>query len=139
MKKIIIAIILCVVFSSPCYAYRFADKWNKKDTAYQGVFLAITAVDWAQTHWMAKHNWAWDGKQHYEVCPFLSRYPTVREVDTLLPLGMITHTIIALALPPEATVLRYKINPRRIWQCIFIGIEAGAVVNNYSLGVRIEF
>lgn len=139
MKKLIIIIFLCFIFSSPCYAYRFADKWSWSDTAYQGVFLVLLAADWAQTRTLADHNWFFDGKHYYETNPLLGKFPTPQELDLYNAGCALGHTLVSLALPPEAKVLGYKINPRRIWQGVWIGIEAGYVGWNYSLGVRIEF
>jgi hypothetical protein len=45
-------------------------------------------------------------------------------------LGIITHTLIAIALPPKA---------RRIWQGLFIIGEIGAIGNNASTGVKLDF
>jgi hypothetical protein len=139
MKTKITVFLLCFVLSSPCYAYRFAEKWTKADTMYQGLFLAITTVDYLQTRTCAKNNWKMNGQGYYESNPFMSRYPSVREVDTLIPLAMLGHTFVSMALPPKATLFGIKLNPRRTWQLIWIGIEAGYVASNYSVGVRIEF
>jgi hypothetical protein len=137
MKKLIVVIIMMFCFNA--HAYEFAKDWTKTDTAYQVSFLLVALVDYSQTRWMARNEWAWNGKTYYEINPLLSKRPSVSEVDTLIPLGLITHTLIALALPPRLTVFGYEINPRRIWQCSFILIEVGAIGNNYGGGVKIEF
>jgi len=125
---------------APAYAeYKFADNWTWKDTTYQGVFLATLGGDYAQTHTQAKNNWYIDGKRYHETNPFLPKHPSIKDVDIHYAGCAVVHTLIALALPPEAKVFDFKINPRRIWQMVWIGIEAGYVVNNYSVGVRIEF
>jgi len=140
-KYVKLAVILfLLLFAYPAQAeYRFAQNWTWTDTAYQVSFLAITSVDWAQTRWMARNEWIWDGNTHKEFCPLLSQHPSVSEVDALIPLGMIAHTIIALALPPEAKVFNFKINPRRIWQTVFIATEITAVGYNWGAGVKVEF
>lgn len=133
-------IVICVMlFSVNAYGWEFAENWTKKDTAYQGAFLAVTAVDMAQTRWAAIQGWIWHGHKHKETCPVLSEQPTISEVDAYFPAVMVAHTLIALALPSEAKIFDFKINPRRIWQCVWIGIETGYAINNYSVGVRIEF
>lgn len=144
MKKLIIIIFLCFIFSSPCYAYRFADKWSWSDTAYQGVFLVLLAADWAQTRTLADHNWFFDGKHYYETNPLLGKFPTTQEVNLYFAGCAVGHTLIALALPPNIKFHWFdgeelNIPARRLWQCLWIGIEAGYVGWNYSLGVRIEF
>jgi hypothetical protein len=119
--------------------YKFAEGWSTTDTIVQGLVLTTIAVDWAQTRWMARQNWTWDGKQYYEMSPGLSKHPSVSEVDVMIPLGMIAHTVIALVLPPKAEVFGFRINPRRIWQMTWVGVECLAIGNNYGAGVKIEF
>jgi hypothetical protein len=128
------------LFCTPAHAeYKFADSWTWKDTAYQATFLTLLGVDYGQTRTMAKNNWILDGRLHYESCPVLPRHPSTSEVDLYFGLSALAHTIIALALPPEAKIFDFKINPRRIWQSVWIATEAGYVGYNYSVGVRIEF
>jgi len=114
--------------------------FSKTDIAYQATYIALTAVDMAQTHWMAKNDWQFNGHNHYEVCPlFFNSKPHQDAVDILIPAGVSFHTGIAFILPPKAKVFDFEINPRRIWQVMFIGIEAGMVTNNAIIGARIEF
>ena len=138
--KTIAVVIMIVLFAVPAHAeYRFAENWTWKDTAYEAVNQSLFIVDWGQTRHMARQEWKWEGNYYSENCPFLSKRPTTSEVDTMIPIGMVAHLLISLALPPEAKVFDFKINPRRIWQVFFIGIEAAAIGNNYGTGVRIEF
>jgi hypothetical protein len=65
-------------------------------------------------------------------------------VNALFLFGTVAHTFIALALPPEmkwngedVTIFKIKVNPRRIWQCIFIGGETGVIGNNFIVGIKI--
>lgn len=139
MKKTILVIILGVAFSSSCHAYEFAEKWTKADTALQATFISLGLIDWAQTRWMAKQDWYWDDTSHVEKNPFLGRKPHKDKVDFLIPLGLLFHTAVAIALPPSYKIKDFDIQPRRTWQLIFIGVELGAVCNNYSLGVGWEF
>ena len=144
MKKIIIAIILCVVLSSPCYAYRFMDSWSRADTALQGVFLGLLAVDYFQTRTMAKNDWMLDGKQYSEINPIMGSHPSTGSVDAYFAISAVGHTIIAMALPPNYSFHWFdgeelNIPARRLWQFLWIGVEAGYVGWNYSVGVRIEF
>ena len=107
--------------------------WNRVDTAYQVAVVGLILVDARQTHWMAKQDWKFNGHYHNEVNPlFFNKRPHQDAVDILIPAGMIAHTVIAVLLPPEAVVMGYKINPRRIWQIGFGVIELGAVVNNFQ-------
>ena len=111
-------------------SWEFAENWTKADTAWQATFLAVTTVDWMQTRWMTRHDWQWDGEYHKEMNPILGSHPSIKKVDTLIPLGMVAHTLVSMALPPDY---------RRIWQCVWIGIEGAYVYNNYNIGVKIAW
>jgi hypothetical protein len=128
MIKIVLVILMVPMFG--CGSYRFAQDWSQQDTMYQGTFILLTLADWRQTHWMASHDWYWDGHQHKELMPlFLNDHPSTSQVDFLIPLGIISHTIISLALPPKY---------RRVWQLFFICVETGAIVNNAVDGVNLN-
>jgi hypothetical protein len=138
--KVLLTIIFLLFLSSNCFAeYKFADNWSKTDTAWQTVFISLSVVDWAQTRWMAKQNWEWDGEYHHETNIVLGDYPSSKDVDIYMPTAMLAHTLVAMALEPEAEIFGYKINPRRIWQGVWIGVEGGATLNNFILGARMEF
>ncbi len=130
MRKIILILVLLFI-SSPVHAeYQFAKDWTNKDTAYQATFLAVTTVDWLQTRWMAKNNWHWDGEYYHESNLILGDFPSSKAVDLYMPLSMLAHTLVAMALPPDY---------RRIWQVLWIGVEGYCVTTNYSAGVHLEF
>ena len=137
LHKLILVII--IIFSACTPIQNNIRSWNKVDTAYQVAAMGITAVDLLQTHSMAKADWYFNGRTHTDICPFFGRRPHQDTVDILIPAGMLLHTTIAVMLPPEAVIMGYKVNPRRIWQIVFTGIELGAVVNNFNHGARIEF
>ena len=134
-------VIMIVLFAVPAHAeYKFAENWTWTDTAYEAANQSLFIVDWAQTRSMARQGWKWNGDSYSEICPFLSKHPTTSEVDTLIPIGMAVHLLVSLALPPDYKVLGVNIHPRRTWQLMWIGIETGAIANNFSgCGVRIEF
>ena len=117
MKKLIL--ILLVLLTSCA-----TDPWTKKDTAYQGAFLAVTAIDWLQTKEVVRNP------NYYEINPVLGCNPKQNNVDLYFAGCAIANTAIAYYLPKEY---------RRIWQCLWIGFEAGYVNYNYSGGIRIKF
>ena len=131
MRKLIVAIFFVMVFTVSAHAYEFAENWTKTDTAWQATFLTLTTMDWIQTRWMVKQNFHWDGEYYHETNPILGDYPSLKAVDTYIPLAMLAHTVVAMAIP-DTTL-------RRIWQCVWIGLESASVYKNYSLGVRLEF
>jgi uncharacterized protein YceK len=139
IKKLVI-IALVIMMTSGCSSIKNNVKsWDRHDTAYQATYLALTTVDWAQTRWMARQDWQWDGNNYKELNPlFLDNKPHT-DATWLIPVGMALHTGIAMALPSKSKICGFKLNPRRIWQIIFISGEIGAIINNYAAGVKIEF
>lgn len=138
MKKLAVAL-LVVMVCGQAYAYEFAEKWDKADTALQVTYLAMTAVDFAQTRWMARQDWEWDGNHYKEFCPLFFNDKPHEDATWLIPAGMVLHTLIALALPPKYEIFGFETYPRRTWQMFWIGLETGAIINNASVGVKVEF
>lgn len=114
-----------------------ADEWTGKDTAWQAVYTVMHVADWGQTLDIAESctdyaagNFKWRGCEYTEANPFLGERPSRREVNTYFASTLIAHTLIAYYLPTEY---------RRIWQTIWIGIEADQVARNAKVGVDIRF
>jgi hypothetical protein len=59
---------------------------------------------------------------------FLGPHPSRAKVNTLIPLGMVLHTAVAVALPRPA---------RNLWQMTFIYLEADAVHGNHAAGISL--
>ena len=102
-----------------------ASDWNKTDTAFQIVYTTLHFIDWWQTLDIARNPDKWS-----ETNPILGDHPSVGRVNAYFTLTLIGHTAISYILPKDY---------RRIWQVVWIGIEAGYVVHNYRAGIRIRF
>ena len=131
MAKIILSllIVFCLFFSTPALSF---DSWTGEDTVCEVTFAGITAIDLMQTN-----RFVGDGYE--ERNPVLGKHPSRTEVNTLIPLAIAGHAIIAYMLPAETVLWGYKLRPRRMWQNVWIGIEMGAVNHNHVHGVRISF
>jgi hypothetical protein len=129
MKYLMLVMLLVVTMACTALSNNIKS-WSKEDTAWQAVNIALISADWLQTRQAAKDNWIWNNKKYRELNPVFSKHPSVSEVDTLIPLGMLGHTVVAVLLPPDL---------RRWWQYFFIVVETGAVANNYASGIRIDF
>lgn len=116
--KTLLVIILVLIPS-------MAMSWDTQDTYYQSAVITALAVDMAQTLYISKNP-----NKYYEINPLLGKHPSQDKVIGYFLGGMIAHTAIAMALPPTY---------RRIWQCVFIGIEGLVIGRNYSIGVKLEF
>jgi len=129
MKKILIILALFAFIPAVSWA-----EWSKKDTVYQLTYSVLHVVDWGQTRYGAKNS-----DKFHENNFFLGRYPSVGKVDTYFSLTLIGHAGVSYLLPAKADIFGLRIYPRRTWQVVWIGVEAGAVARNFSIGVKIGF
>lgn len=102
-----------------------ADDWSDSDTIRQATFLAIDAMDWAQTRTIARNP-----DKYYEKGDNLPMHPTVSQVDNHFISGMIINTAIAYMLPAEY---------RAKFQYLSIGYEIAYVRGNMQVGVAMKF
>ena len=105
------------------------------DTVFESTFLAVLAVDWSQTRYIA-------GKPSifYATNGFLGQHPTDFDVNGYTAIAAISHVAIALLLPTKLDVpVVGTINPRRWWQVVWIGIEGGYVAHNASMGIKMKW
>ena len=100
------------------------EPFTGEDWAYQLAYTAVTCVDWRQTQTFIKDPTKWERN------PILGKYPSRTKVDIMIGSSIVVHGLISWALPPK---------PRRVWQFIWISIEADAVEHNYQGGVTISF
>ena len=128
MKKIVLAVMMMVVvFGGE------AGAWDKKDTTYEGLFLGTLTIDYLQTKKIVK------SEDFHETNPILGRNPRQNTVDLYFLGCGVGHAAISYLLPNEYTVFGVKTNPRRLWQVVWIGVEASRAVYNYNIGVRVLF
>lgn len=128
-----VSIVLLAAFTNSSPAARGDDsrEWSRADTAREITYLTLTTADWAQTRWMQSRNWRLDEDTIlYERNPLLGRNPSKRKINTIIPLAMVAHVLIANELGPTW---------RPVWQYFWIAIEAGAVHHNYRVGIGMEF
>ena len=100
-----------------------AGDWSHGDTVREGVVLGTLLVDWAQTRQIQAHSDRW-----HEVNPLIGRQNG--QVNRYFIAGALVHMGVAYLLPPKA---------RKVFQYVTIGMEAGCIANNYSIGVRFSF
>ena len=113
-------IILIIPFLIGCL---HTDPWTKTDKILEGTYLTLHCVDWLQTR-----SADWD--EFHETNPILGRAPSKTKTDLYFLTTGILHPVITHVLPQEY---------RKYWQAVTIGIEAGVVVHNFHIGMRIGF
>ena len=114
--------------------YKFAENWDRDDTEWQVASITLGVADWLQTRYISKHP-----DEYREMNKVLGDHPSLDEVDLYFGSVIVAHTLLSMALPPEAEVFDYKINPRRICQSIWIGVEGVTVVRNIAIGIKFEY
>jgi len=119
MKKLIITILMLFTVTVD------AGDWRQEDTYRELAWTAFLVVDYGQTMNIARNP-----ERFKEYNPILGEHPSQSSVGLYMLSAAIIHPIISYYLPPKY---------RRIWQYISIGIEAGAVGNNFGAGIGINF
>jgi hypothetical protein len=99
--------------------------WSREDTYRQTGFIALSGIDWMQTRKIANNP-----DEYHENNPILGSHPSTGKVDAYFAASIAAHTAIAMALPPEY---------RKWFQYVSIGVEAGVVASNFSIGLGVGF
>jgi hypothetical protein len=116
----------------------FDPNWTREDTYRQAAATALFTADWYQTRYMALHPCRNAGggnacdNPFTEVGPlhyFTGKHPSVGQINTYFVISTAGHAAISYMLPPEY---------RKVWQYVWIGVEAQTVRTNY-VGIRHEF
>lgn len=102
-----------------------ADEWSRADLQREAAYLALHITDYAQTRTIAQHPEQW-----HEQNSILGLHPSAGQVDRYFLLTGIAHVALAHLLPADW---------RKDFQVLTIGIEFGAVSNNFSLGISATF
>ena len=99
--------------------------WSTEDSYRQVGVVALSGVDWMQTRKIAKNP-----DEYHENNPILGEHPSTEKVDVYFAASIAAHTAVAMALPPEY---------RKWFQYISIGVQAGVVASNFSIGLGVGF
>ena len=126
MKKLLL-IITILLYCVPAHAdYHFAEAWNWKNSALEGVFIAEVAVDLGQTLYSSEKP-----NEYYEaVNPFLPRHPSKNQVWEACIIGAGLHALASAALPTKY---------RTWWQGTTIILEGANITRNKAIGIGFAF
>ena len=118
---------LCVFFAILVFCICIGCQgWTRADTYRQVAGTALLAVDWMQTREISQNP-----DRFYERNPILGSHPRTGEVDTYFAASAAATWAIAAILPSGFW--------REAFQYGLIGVEAGVVIGNHLVGVRIGF
>ena len=115
-------IIICIIIF-PFAA--FASDWTREDTYRELLWTTLLAVDYGQAMNISRHP-----EKFKEYNPILGKHPSQSSVGLYMLSAAIIHPIISYYLPPKY---------RKWWQYISIGVELGAVGNNFSAGIGVTY
>lgn len=124
MKK---TFLFCVLFFTPCVN---ASDWTDADTWRESTWQVINIIDWGQTLDITNQCQDQTGRYKYETNPLLSKCPTRSEVNRYFITSAITHGLISNYLPTKY---------REAFQYVTIGFSAQMVIDNYRIGLKINF
>lgn len=120
MKTIIMALLLAI--AAPVHA---ADPWSKSDITREAVYLVLHTIDWKQTRYASEHP-----DRFVEQNPILGERPSEKRIDTYFLTTALLH-VSAVHFMPEKW--------RPAFQYFWIGVEVGAVSNNYRIGIKMDY
>ena len=117
-------LLLVVIVLLPSNSFAF-DEWSKRDYTLQATWTVLHIVDWGQTLDIAKNP-----DNFHENNPFIGEHPSVRKVNLLMGSSTIINPLITHVLPSRW---------RPYFQGLSLAVTTGCVVNNYKLGLHINF
>ena len=112
---------------------QFFTDFTKADWCRQGIETALWVADWRQTIKIKDHP------NLHETNIFLGEHPSDGQINAYMGGMIVSHALIAWALPQRAEVFGVGVNPRALWQYVFIATEGVTVGRNYRLGLRFSF
>ena len=126
MKKFMVVVILLVATTG------YAGDWTKQDTYRELAFIGLLAVDYLQTRTIVQNP-----DKYFEYNSIMGKHPSQQTVDIYMASVAIIHPIISYLLPVKSD--KWKWINRENFQYISIGVEVGAVGNNFGAGIGISF
>lgn len=102
-----------------------ADPWSKQDLTLEGIYLIFKTLDLGQTLDIAGQP-----DRYHEVNPIIGEHPSKNRVYAYFITTSLLHIGITHFLPKAY---------RPWFQGVTIGLSAGCVIHNYSIGLRVRF
>jgi hypothetical protein len=119
--KLLLAILLC--FPTVCLAW---GDWSREDKNWFIASNVAIMADWATTRNMTRRY----SEDYWERNPLLGRQPSTNRVDLHFVGFMIGNYFVADY---------FQGKNRRLYLQIVTGVETVAVINNLSIGLKLEF
>lgn len=138
-------LIVCVIVMFSTVSCATSAKWSDEDVAMATVMTTATLIDWGQTRDIVKKSERTEqcttdeekgtytciySEGHREANVYLGKKPSMKKVDTYMPLLMLTNLLIADWLSEE-----YR--GKFLYGISFL--EINTIAHNHSVGLRINF
>jgi hypothetical protein len=121
--------IILILFISCGGGFAHADEWKKADTYREAVYLVLHVVDWNQTLYISDHP-----NEYRERNGIIGDHPSRGRVNAYFIATGLLHPAISYGLKKYAPD-----GWSEAWQWVTIGVEAGTVTNNASIGIGFGF
>jgi hypothetical protein len=140
--EIMVAILGVVIFllwllPASC---RAADNWTTLDTKLEITWQVTNLLDLGTSLNISNRP----DKYHeaFIAALFISKHPSREQTYIYFGVGAGAHYVVSRLLPTSGHFLwvpNWRWNPRRSWQFVTIGASGGCVVNNFSIGLTLDF
>lgn len=124
--KYLLALILLIPAYCKADGFWKHDPWTKEDTMREAAYLVLHVVDWGQTRNIVHRS----NEDFFEKNPIIGNRPSIKRVDSYFAFTAIAHVAVSYVLP-------------RVWregfQYTTVGVQAGVVIQNNSIGLRVDF
>lgn len=132
--RTLIALLIISLASLPVQAAEWFTDFSNKDLTWQAASTFVTVLDWGTTLDIVDRP-----EEYHETNWYLGEHPSRGKVNKYFAISIAVNWGIAWALPTDVGVFHKRVNPRRLFQYVWVGVETAAVANNLAIGLRFNF
>jgi hypothetical protein len=115
----------CLLVAAATDVQAQSSSWTTLDYSLAGGAATMMMIDWAQTRYAARNP-----HRYSERNPMMGEHPSTARVDQYFALASLLMVGATYVLPRRE---------RRLFLSGVLVVETSAVVNNYQIGVKIDF
>jgi hypothetical protein len=115
----------CLLVAAASAAQAQSSAWTALDYSLAGGAATMMALDWAQTRYASRHP-----TRYSERNPVMGEHPSTAKVDQYFAIASLLMAGVTYILPRSE---------RRLFLSGVIVVETSAVVNNYQIGIKLDF
>jgi hypothetical protein len=115
----------CLLVAAASAAQAQSSAWTALDYSLAGGAATMMALDWAQTRYASRYP-----SRYSERNPVMGEHPSTAKVDQYFAIASLLMAGVTYILPRTE---------RRLFLSGVIVVETSAVVNNYQIGIKLDF